>query len=355
MISKSKEKIKYFPYGPFVFTDTYNHLTASLDSLVETLTKSGHDFEIAQRVGLPKCLWSKGVYPYKWVDSIMKFDETSLPPIDYFHNDLTGEKCTLERYQKAQQVWKELGCKTFKDYHMGYLFADVILLAEVYTNYRKECMSQFGLDPARFVSVQSMTLTNWLKHISKPVGVLSDKEMYDFFRSAIRGGMCNVGEITYANVYGRKGEYIIGLDMNALYPTAMLFPLPSDEFQWVDPKEAEKVLCTYDINQSEYGYMIECNIEVPDTIHDMVSAYPLLPEMIECKLKATLYNKIHYIDHIVCLQLGISLGYRITKIDRAVKFKQTPVMRDYIMMLAQERRKEASQGDTQERAVQVDG
>jgi hypothetical protein len=66
-------------------------------------------------------------------------------------------------------------------------------------------MKMFGLDPVRFVSVQSVTMTNWLNFSGVTVGVLSDDLMYKFFHSAIRGGMCSVGELTYANAYGKKG------------------------------------------------------------------------------------------------------------------------------------------------------
>jgi hypothetical protein len=340
VISKSKQKIIHLDVGKYVFMDSMNHLSGSLDTLVETLRKSGHKFEICDKYGLPECLRSKGIYPYRWVDSLDKLYETSLPSIEWFDNDITGEKCTPERYQRAKKIWEETKCETFKDYHERYQLADVLLLAEVMTKYRKDCMKLFGLDPARFVSVQSMTLTNWLKHLNgQAVEVLSDNEMYDFFRKAIRGGMCSVGELTYANVYNKPGEHIIGFDMNALYPTAMLFPVPAGDYAWIDPSVGYDLLQNYDINSSEHGFYFECDIEVPTEIHDKVSAYPLFPEMIDGKLKATLYNKTNYIVHIIYLQLGLRLGYKVTKIHRILSFRQAPIMRDYIMMLAMERKK----------------
>jgi hypothetical protein len=204
------------------------------------LNRSGYSFPLFSAAGLHKILRSKGIYPYRWVDSIEKFNETTLPPKEWFDNDLTGEKCSDERYNKALEVWRALKCSTFKDYHDAYLKSDVVLLADVVNNYREKCMKMFQLDPARFVSVQSMTMTNWLKFVGKPIGVLSNNTMYEFFHSAIRGGMCSVGELTYANVYGKNDEVIIGFDMNALYPTAMIFPLPCGDFQWVDVSEAWK-------------------------------------------------------------------------------------------------------------------
>jgi hypothetical protein len=222
---------------------------------------------------------------------------------------------------------------------MAYLESDVVLLADVFNNYREPSMKMFGLDPARFVSVQSMTMTNWLKYSGLKIGILSDNTMYDFFHSAIRGGMCSVGELTFANDHGKTDEIIIGFDMNALYPRVMMFPLPCGDFAWVDPLEAINAIETYDVNASPVGYYLEVDIEVPKEIHPLVSAYPLFPEIMDSKLKATLYNKKNYRVHIAYLQLGLALGYKLTKVHRAIRFRQEPVMLSYLWMLAQERKK----------------
>jgi hypothetical protein len=138
--------------------------------------------------------------------------------------------------------------------------------------------------------------------------------------------MCSVGELTFANVYGKRAEIIIGFDMNTLYPRTMMFPLPCGEFTWVDPEEAMKALETYDVYTSPIGYYMEVDIEVPKEIHDLVSAYPLFSEVMDGKLKATLYNKKNYRVYIAYLQLGIGLGYKVTKVHRAIRFRQERVM-----------------------------
>jgi hypothetical protein len=104
IIFKSSQKIKHFQYSKFIFIDSLNHLNSSLDSLVEILNKSNHDFEIFIRLYPHPILRSKGIYPYRWVDSVEKFKETSLSSIEWFNNDLTGEKCSEDRYNKAIQV-----------------------------------------------------------------------------------------------------------------------------------------------------------------------------------------------------------------------------------------------------------
>jgi hypothetical protein len=153
IIFKSSQKIKHFQYSNYIFVDSLNHLNSSLDKLVETLDKSNYSYPIFSHLGLHRILRSKGIYPYRWVNSTEKFKQTSLPSIEWFDNDLTGEKCSQERYNKALEVWKALRCSTFKDYHMAYLESDVVLLADVFNNYREKCMKMLGLDPARFVSV----------------------------------------------------------------------------------------------------------------------------------------------------------------------------------------------------------
>jgi hypothetical protein len=101
IISKSSEKIKHFQYGDYnIFIDSLNHLNASLDKLVDVLNKSGYSFPIFTHVGLHKILRNKGIYPYRWVDTVDKFKSKCLPSMEWFDNDLTGEKCTQERYEK---------------------------------------------------------------------------------------------------------------------------------------------------------------------------------------------------------------------------------------------------------------
>jgi hypothetical protein len=59
--------------------------------------------------------------------------------------------------------------------------------------------------------------------------------MLEFFQRAKRGGMCSVGEWTFANVYNLNNYCIIGFDMNALYPTAMTYPMPLGDYKWMSP------------------------------------------------------------------------------------------------------------------------
>jgi hypothetical protein len=118
-----------------------------------------------------------------------------------------------------------------------------------------------------------------------------------------------------------------------------MFPLPCGDFAWVDPEEAIRALETYDVYLSPIGYYLEVDIRVRKEYHSLLSAYPLFPEVMDGKLKATLYDKKNYRVHIAYLQLGLMLGYKLTKVHRAIRFRQEPIMLSYVWMLAKERKK----------------
>ena len=52
-------------------------------------------------------LLRKGVYPYEYMDSWTKLNETSLPPKKDFYSELTLEDITDKDYEHAQKGFKE--------------------------------------------------------------------------------------------------------------------------------------------------------------------------------------------------------------------------------------------------------
>ena len=102
-------------------------------------------------------LLRNGVYPYDYVDCMKKLNETSLPPKEAFCSKLTGGGITDEDYQHAQTIWKEFNIESIKDYHNLYNLSDVLLLADVFENFRSICMNRYGLDPAWYFSAPVLT------------------------------------------------------------------------------------------------------------------------------------------------------------------------------------------------------
>ena len=99
-------------------------------------------------------LLGKGVYPYKYMDSWKRFDETSLPDKEAFYSKLNEESITDKSH--AQKVWEELKIKNLGEYHDLYVQCDTLLLADVFENVRDMCIEISELDPAYFLSAPGL-------------------------------------------------------------------------------------------------------------------------------------------------------------------------------------------------------
>ena len=92
-----------------------------------------------------------------------KFNETSLPPMDKFYSKLNGSGTTKEDYKHANKVWKEFHIQNLGEYHNLYLRTDVILLANVFEEFRNTCVKHYGLDPANFYTSPGLAWKACLK------------------------------------------------------------------------------------------------------------------------------------------------------------------------------------------------
>ena len=94
-------------------------------------------------------LLKKGVYPYEYMDSWERFNETSLPEKKAFYSELNLEDVTDKDYVQAQKLFKELKLKNLGDYHDLYVQSDTLLLADVFENFRNK-LKYMNLTPLIF-------------------------------------------------------------------------------------------------------------------------------------------------------------------------------------------------------------
>lgn len=92
----------------------------------------------------------KGVYPYEYMDSFDRFDKMELPTQERFYSNLNLSDISRKDYMHAQRVWKKFECRDLGDYHFLYLSSDVLLLVDVFENFRDVCQRIYDLDPAHF-------------------------------------------------------------------------------------------------------------------------------------------------------------------------------------------------------------
>ena len=77
-------------------------------------------------------LLRKGIYPYEYMDSWEKFNETTLPSKEAFYNNLNLEDISDEDYNHAQKVWDVFKITNLGDYYDLYVQSDTLLLADVF-------------------------------------------------------------------------------------------------------------------------------------------------------------------------------------------------------------------------------
>ena len=335
------------------FIDSFKFMSSGLDSLVNNLAKGGHQFS-----GFEDCnseqrelLIRKGVYPYEYMNSWDKFEETRLPSIDKFYSKLNMSGISESEYQHARNVWNKFKLKNVGDYHDLYLKMDVILLTNVFESFRSVCLSNYGLDPAHFYTAPGLAWKGlaWkacLKKTSVNLELLKDPDMLLMFERGIRGGItqsvhrwaiANNPYMGYEYDPSKPTEYLQYLDANNLYGWAMSQPLPTGEFKWIDVREnkvePKKMVETLAKN-SKWGYLLEVDVEYPRELHNHHNDLPFLCEKIKVngveKLVPNLYDKEKYVIHVKALKQALDDGLVLKEIHRVIQFKQSAWMKEYI-------------------------
>ena len=77
-------------------------------------------------------LCRKGVYPYEYMDSFDRFNETKLPEKDKYYSILNRKGITDDEYNFAKKMWETLKIKNLGELHDIYMNTDVMLLADVF-------------------------------------------------------------------------------------------------------------------------------------------------------------------------------------------------------------------------------
>ena len=97
-------------------------------------------------------LLRKGIYPYEYMNSWERYNETELPTKDKFYSNLALEDIIDNDYRHACKVFKRLKPNTLGDYHDLYVQSDTLLIADVFENFRNKCIEIYGLDDCMFLS-----------------------------------------------------------------------------------------------------------------------------------------------------------------------------------------------------------
>ena len=116
----------------------------------ELIERFANTYEFYNRDINEFLLLRKAFYPYEYMDSWERFDETSLPDREAFNSNLNIKDITDVCYRHAKRVCKEFNIKNLGEFHNLFVQSDTLLLADEFENFRNKCIDMYELDPDRF-------------------------------------------------------------------------------------------------------------------------------------------------------------------------------------------------------------
>ena len=146
---------------------------------------------------------------------------------------------------------------------------------------------------------------------------------------------------------GKENKYIMYMDANNLYGWAMSQHPPYSELKWLIKNEINGFWLNSIAENSSIGHTLEVDLEYPGKLHELHNDSTLAPSKFEVsqnmlskycsniadkyeikiegvnKLAPSLGNNSKYVLHYKNLQLYLSLGIKLTKVHRIVKFRQS--------------------------------
>lgn len=224
----------------FKFIDSLRFMSASLEYLASLIPPEKKTILKSECIKSGYCsdeeftlLIRKGVFPYEYVDKYEKLEEIMLPSKESFFSMLTESNVSEEDYKHAQNVWCKFAIRSLGEYSDLYLKTDVLLLADVFENFRNTCHAAYSLDPAQYFSAPGLSFDAMLKYTGVSIELFTDVDMLMFAERGIRGGVSQINKryVKANNMYmneefnlSKETSYLLYMD--GKYSQFRLFYLP---------------------------------------------------------------------------------------------------------------------------------
>ncbi|XP_057299426.1 uncharacterized protein LOC130630044 [Hydractinia symbiolongicarpus] len=218
-------------------------------------------------------------------------------------------------YEHAKKVWNAITPKgpenTMGDYHDAYLVTDVLLLTDIFQNFRSTSHANYKLNFAHFYSAPGLAWKAALKYTGVKLELLTDPDMLLMIKRGIRGGITQA-----VHRYAKASNKYMGDQYD-----------PDKESSYL--QKIEKL-----VSDNKHGYILEVDIDYPKSLHDKHNELPFLPERKVVyrvdKLIPNLEHKRKYVVHIGALHQALKHGLELKKVHCAIQFNQSIWLRDYI-------------------------
>ena len=357
VIARTSEEYMSVNYSCIKFLDSMRFLTTSLEKLTESLKDEDY---IHLKKHFPNhwmLLKNKLAYPYEFYKTLEDYErpiEDLLKAANEAYFSKTTNKIPDQKeIDRTNTIIKLFNIKNGKELTELYNKADVILLADIFEKFIKASKTEFGINPLYNISLPGTTWSNGLKYTKLELELIKNVDLFQMFENGIRGGGIS-GVFGDRFVESDNNTVILHVDMNNLYGFAMLFHLPTGNFQIYENNSItesfiKEVLNTHDCSNT--GYVLIVDLIYPDNIKYKTKNFPFCPEnktinpvnfteyMREhepkphrptSKLISDQTNKEYYILHYRNLKFYLRMGMIIKKVHRIVSFDQSPWLAKYI-------------------------
>ncbi|GFW21809.1 uncharacterized protein TNCV_1235341 [Trichonephila clavipes] len=211
-------------------------------------------------------------------------NKKSMIPLTKEQQDVydSSSHCYICSGRFTKEDWKVRDhCHLTGEYSDLYVKTDVLLLSDIFENFRSVCMKADNLDPVWYYTAPGLSWDSMLKFTKVKIELLMDYDIYLFIEKGIRGGISQCSNrYTRANNKfllnfepSKPQNFLLYLDANNLYGWAMSQYLPLNDFKWIDFLDVD-----YIDENGEKGYILEVDLENPESLHDDHSDLLLAPE-----------------------------------------------------------------------------
>ena len=194
------ERYISFSLGDLRFLDSYQFLSSSLECLTENLKATGglsnfkHFSSEFKNDSVAELLLPKNVYMYDYMNDESKFLETNLPPKKAFYSHIKKTHISEDDFQHACKVFETFDSANLGDYSDLYLKTDVLLLCDIFENFRNISPRDYSLDPCQFYSAPGLSWSAMLRMTKVKLQLLTDIDDLILFERGIRGGVSQISD-----------------------------------------------------------------------------------------------------------------------------------------------------------------
>ena len=141
----------------------------------------------------------------------------------------------------------------------------MLSLTDIFQNYIDTCKKAYGINPLYTYSTPSFTWKAGLEMTGVKLDYITDDKLRLLLENNMRGGP----SYCMGSRHVKRGDRrLVYEDMNNLYGWSMSQYLPTGDFPEikVTRSSVKTILRTQDID--EHGFLIECDLEYPNSIHE---------------------------------------------------------------------------------------